>query len=104
MTHNGQTRYIATNITIDSIKEFKSGRIVKRNDKDILNLQLKKICNQYEEKYAKIENADFLSCTQVYKLLIGPVIEQKCRSFESIVSVMKVHADKAIRMILDNLK
>lgn len=86
MTHNGQTRYIATNITIDSVKEFKSGRIVKRNDKDILNLQLKKICNQYEEKYAKIENADFLSCTQVYKLLIGPAIEQKCRSFESIVS------------------
>lgn len=54
MTHNGQTRYIATNITIDSIKGFKSGRIVKRNDKDILNLQLKKICDQYEENYTNV--------------------------------------------------
>lgn len=42
VSHNGQTRYIPTDIIIDSISEFKEGRVVKRPDKDILNLRLKK--------------------------------------------------------------
>lgn len=42
VSHNEQTRYILTNIIIDSEAEFKEGRIVKRSDKDILNLRLKK--------------------------------------------------------------
>ena len=47
VSHNGQTRYIPTDIIIDSISEFKEGRVVKRPDKDILNLRLKKICDKY---------------------------------------------------------
>ena len=46
VSHNGQTRYIPTDIIIDSISEFKEGRVVKRPDKDILNLRLKKICDK----------------------------------------------------------
>lgn len=55
VSHNGQTRYIPTDIIIDSISEFKEGRVVKRPDKDILNLRLKKICDKYFERYMELE-------------------------------------------------
>ena len=39
VAHNGETRYIVTDITIESLKEFKNGSIVKRPDAAILNDQ-----------------------------------------------------------------
>ena len=37
VSHNGETRYIVTDIIIDSEKEFKNGTIVKRFDAAALN-------------------------------------------------------------------
>lgn len=48
VTHSGQTRYIPTEVTINSESEFKNGRIVKRLDKDILNVKQKRALNLYE--------------------------------------------------------
>lgn len=41
VAHNGETRYLVTNIIIDSAREFKNGAIVKRPDAAILNTRLR---------------------------------------------------------------
>ena len=47
VSHNSQTRYIVTDILLDSPSELKNGKVVKRSDKDLLNLRIKKIYDIY---------------------------------------------------------
>lgn len=67
--HNGQTRYIPTEYTIDSDKEIKDGRIIKRPDKEMINIKLRKIIYDYEERYENIQFANTLTCSQLMKAL-----------------------------------
>lgn len=48
LSHNGETRYIVTDIKIDSSKEFKNGSIIKRNDAAYLNTKLRKLVDNYQ--------------------------------------------------------
>lgn len=41
VSHNSATRYIPTNVIIDSVDEFRNGKVVKRPDKELLNAKLK---------------------------------------------------------------
>lgn len=84
VSHNGQTRYILTDIIIDSVNEFKEGRVVKRPDKDILNLRLKKICDKYFDRYMELEFSNCLTCSQLVKLITDDG-RDKCRTFEEVV-------------------
>lgn len=84
VSHNGQTRYIPTDIIIDSISEFKEGRVVKRPDKDILNLRLKKICDKYFERYMELEFSNCLTCSQLVRLITDNG-RDKCHTFEEVV-------------------
>lgn len=49
VAHNSKTRYIVTDIIIDSDKEFKDGRIVKRPDAAIMNTKLRGLLDRYQE-------------------------------------------------------
>lgn len=84
VSHNGQTRYILTNIIIDSEAEFKEDRVVKRSDKDILNLRLKKICDKYFERYMELEFSNSLTCSQLIRLITDDG-RDKCQTFEDVV-------------------
>lgn len=84
VTHSGQTRYIPTDVVISSEKEFKDGRIVKRPDKDMLNLKLRRILNSYEDKISQIQFADSLSCSQLISMLKGPISETNHRTLADI--------------------
>lgn len=84
VSHNGQTRYILTDIIIDSVNEFKEGRVVKRPDKDILNLRLKKIYDKYFDRYMELEFSNCLTCSQLVKLITDDG-RDKCRTFEEVV-------------------
>lgn len=84
VSHNSQTRYILTDIIIDSETEFKEGRVVKRPDKDVLNLRLKRICDKYFERYMELEFSNCLSCSQLVRLITDDG-RDKCRTFEDVV-------------------
>ena len=84
VSHNSQTRYILTDIIIDSESEFKEGRVVKRADKDILNLQLKKIFDKYFERYMELEFSNCLTCSQLVRLITDDG-RDKCQTFEDVV-------------------
>ena len=55
LSHNGETRYIVTDIKIDSSKEFKNGSIIKRNDAAYLNTKLRKLVDNYHKSLYSIE-------------------------------------------------
>lgn len=85
VSHNWDTRYIPTNIVIDSLNEFKNGKIVKRSDKELLNAKLKRIYDTYYERCESIEYADSLTCTQLVKIITSPINGEQHHKFEDIV-------------------
>lgn len=65
VSHNAKTRYIATNIIIDSDKEFKNGQIVKRPDAAIKNVKLRGLLDKYQEALDNLFFIESLSCEEL---------------------------------------
>jgi site-specific recombinase XerD len=69
VSHNSKTRYIVTDITIDSDKEFKDGRIVKRADAAIKNVKLRGLLDKYQEALYNIDFVEAMSCEELVEHL-----------------------------------
>ncbi|MDE6787646.1 MAG: recombinase, partial [Muribaculaceae bacterium] len=69
IAHNGETRYIVTDITIDSVKEFRNGMIVRRSDAAFMNTKLRSIIQHYQEVMYEIQYAEGLTCSELVELL-----------------------------------
>ena len=80
--HNSKVKYINTGIHVKAT-EFKNGQVVKRTDREFLNVQLKKIYNTYFDRYNKIEYPDVLTCTQLVDLLKEGG-DEKNRTFDDV--------------------
>lgn len=65
IAHNSQTRYIATDIILDSEKEFKNGQIVKRADAASKNTKLRKLLQQYQNTIDEINYTEGLTCPEL---------------------------------------
>ena len=65
VSHNSKTRYIVTDITIDSDKEFKDGRVVKRTDAALMNTKLRGLLDKYQETLFGISYVESLSCEEL---------------------------------------
>lgn len=83
IAHNGETRYIATNIIIDSDKEFKNGSIVKRPDASMLNTKLRGIIQQYQNIIDESNYIDGITCPELVYLLKNTKSNRK-RTLKSI--------------------
>lgn len=69
VAHNGETRYIVTDITIDSLKEFKNGTVVKRPDAAMLNTKLRGLLQRYQGVIDELAYTNGLTCTElVYQI------------------------------------
>lgn len=69
VAHNGETRYIVTDITIESLKEFKNGSIVKRPDAAILNTKLRGLLQRYQGVIDALAYTNGLTCPElVYQI------------------------------------
>lgn len=97
ITHSGQTRYIPTDVTIDSENEFKNGRITKRPDKDILNAKLNRELNKYEERCLNIPHINSLTCTQLVAMIKSPTTGEKHRRFEDVLNEFLSQIDESDR-------
>ena len=94
VTHCRQTRYIPTDVTIDSEKEISNGRIVKRPDKERLNIHLMKLLSAYEERASNIPFANSLTCSQLIKIIKSPTSGEKHRTFSEIADEYLSQIDK----------
>lgn len=97
VSHNWETRYITTNIVIDSVNEFKNGKVIKRSDKELLNAKLKRIYDMYYERCEKVEYIDALTCTQLVKMITSPMTNECHRKLEDIVEEFLSQIDEEER-------
>lgn len=65
VAHNGETRYIVTDIIIDSAREFKNGFVVKRADAAYLNMKLQGMVMEYREQIDSLGYVDGLTCSEL---------------------------------------
>lgn len=81
---NGKTRYIPTPYSVDDEKDFKNGKVVKGNNKDIINMKLRRELNRYEERCENIPYIDTLTCSQLVSILKSPVQGEKHRTISEV--------------------
>lgn len=65
VAHNSNTRYILTDIVIDSDKEFKRGQVIKRPDANFLNLKIRKVIADLSQTIDSLEYTEGLSCAEL---------------------------------------
>ncbi len=83
VAHNGETRYIVTDITIDSEKEFKNGQVVKRPDAAIMNTKLRGLLQRYQSTIDELAYTNGLTCPELV-FQIKNAGNYKHRTLESI--------------------
>lgn len=83
LSHNAETRYIVTDIIIDSAKEFKDGQIVKRNDAAAKNTKLRRLLQEYQGSADEINNIECLSCPELLNAILQRG-KQKSRTIQSV--------------------
>lgn len=65
VAHNGETRYIVTDIILNSSKEFKNGAVVKRPDAAIINVKIRKLLQRYQSVLDELEYIEGLTCPEL---------------------------------------
>ena len=63
--HRHETSYIITPYIIDDISQFKNGRVVKRFDAEIINMQLRNLLNKYQSVLDELYNVSSLSAKEL---------------------------------------
>lgn len=69
VAHNGETRYIVTDIIIDSSKEFKNGQVVKRPDAASMNTKLRGLMQRYQQAIDELEYTNGLTCPELVYII-----------------------------------
>lgn len=97
VSHNGKTRYIPTKFSVADAKHFRNGKVVKGNDKDIINLNLRKEVSKYEERYEHVQYADTLTCSQIVSIIKSPVMGERHRTLSELAEEFMQQIDKEER-------
>lgn len=98
VAHNGETRYIVTDIILDSNKEFKNGMVVKRADAAMLNTKIRKLLQRYQSTIDELDYINGLTCSELVFLLRN-ADEQKHHSLKSIYEEYMANAHLKIGTI-----
>jgi len=69
VAHQGETRYILTNYTVDSPDEVSGNQVVGRGDAGYINVQLRKRLNDLQEIYDSLDDPDIFTCPQLVEIL-----------------------------------
>ena len=65
VAHNSQTRYIVTDVVINSSREWKNGQVVKRDDAAYLNTKLRKKLDEVQHAIDGVPYPEGLSCAEL---------------------------------------
>lgn len=63
-----RTTYIATRFKIDSLKQWKDGKIVKRSDADVLNRKLRHVLTEYKNMLDEVCDSS-MSAVEIRKFI-----------------------------------
>ena len=67
--HKSETHYIVTKYRVNSLANFVNGVVVGQPDANAINIKLRQLLNEYDERLERIPNAGDMSCEELRNLL-----------------------------------
>jgi integrase len=105
VSHNGATRYIVTDIKIDS-NQFKNGWIVRRDDAAYLNSKLRDLIVSYQKMIDAIPYVDSYSCSELVdsvkngdsstRMTLGELVHEYLKTTINLASKDSIKGEIAI--------
>lgn len=101
--HKSETHYIVTKYSVTSLAHFNNGQVTGQPDATAINLKLRKLLTDYDERLERIADPDRYSCQQLRDLLksmrphmTGATFQQLCE--QSITELRKDNRNTTAKM------
>ncbi|MBP5561009.1 MAG: hypothetical protein J6X70_04320 [Muribaculaceae bacterium] len=85
VAHRSQTRYIVTDVVLNSTKEWKNGKIVKRDDASYLNIKLLSRLDEVQRIIDETPYIEGLSCAE----LVETITQARARKTHTLASAFE---------------
>lgn len=69
--HKQETSYIVTKYSVQTFANWSAGMVVNQPDANFINVKLRQILNDYDQRLDRIINPDLYTCTQLRDVLKG---------------------------------
>lgn len=84
--HKQETRYIVTRFKVDSPSCLKDGQVVGCVDASVVNVKLRNILNEYQEKIDRIKGIDLYDCGQLRDILAKSCAVSSIKTFQAVAN------------------
>jgi hypothetical protein len=69
--HKSETHYIVTKYRVTDFSHFRNGQVVGQPDAQAINIKLRQMLTDYDERLDRISDPDRYTCEQLRDLLQG---------------------------------
>lgn len=101
--HKSETHYIVTKYSVTSLSNFQNGQVIGQPDAAAINIKLRQILTDYDQRLERVANPDLYTCGQLRDLLKsmrsmqgGVTFRQLCR--QTIDELRKDKRDTTAKM------
>lgn len=94
--HKSETHYIVTKYRVTDFSHFRNGQVVGQPDAQAINIKLRQILTDYDERLDRISDPDRYTCEQLRDLLKGMQTRQGGMTFQQLTeqSISELIKDK----------
>lgn len=82
--HKSETHYIVTKYRVTAISHFVNGQVVGQPDAQAINIKLRQMLTDYDERLERVTNPDAYTCEQLRDLLKGMQTRQGGMTFKQL--------------------
>ncbi len=82
--HKSETHYIVTKYRVTSLSHFVNGQVVGQPDAQAINIKLRQMLTDYDERLERVTNPDAYTCEQLRDLLKGMQTRQGGMTFKQL--------------------
>ena len=94
ISHNSETRYIVTDITIDSARQFRNGQVTGRPDANMLNAKLRRIVDRYTNRICDVEYIEGVSCAELVSIIKDDTTDKNMTVKEAFENMLRLSSTK----------
>lgn len=94
--HKSETHYIVTKYRVKSLSHFQNGQVVNQPDAPAINIKLRQLLTDYDERLERIADPDRYTCEQLRDILKG------MRSHQTGVTFCQLTEQTITELLKDN--
>ena len=95
--HKSETHYIVTKYKVNSLANFVNGVVVGQPDANAINIKLRQLLNEYDERLERIPNAWDMSCEELRNLLRDMPSARENATFMQVADIYYRHLSEEHR-------